>query len=291
MPENTSDSNPNFNPRPPKKAAPSNPPAAPSKRAGKNLDRDLAPLLAGWDYEPGTINVRRIRGADGTEKLQMRLDLGLLQMELRGRPDGARPKGFESWLAYHRRQLERHEKKTGGDFGFKLAPEQCQALREEAEMYYRRYLALFVLGEFKGVVRDTARNLRVLNLCGKYAAEEGDRLVLEQFRPYITMMNTRAAASSKFKAKEYAEALAVLDRGLRRIRRFFKRFGQPEAYRRSGEVKVLKRFARQVRRKMPVDPMQKLESDLQKAVEAEKYEQAAVLRDEIESLKQVRKAG
>lgn len=288
MPENTSDSNYDINPRPSKK-----PQAGNSKggRRGKPLDRDLAPLLAGWEYEPGTINVRRIRGADGSEKLQMRLDLGLLQMELKGRPDGIRPKGFESWLIYYQRQLERHAKKNGTELGFQLNGEECQLLREEAEMYYRRYLSLFVLGEFKGVVRDTARNIRVLNFCGKFAAEEGDRLVLEQFRPYITMMNTRAAASAAFKAKQYDEALATLKRGLKRIRRFFKRFGQPEAYRRSGEVKVLKRFARQIRKKMPVDPMQKLETDLQKAVEAEKYEQAAVLRDEIESLKQVRKAG
>ena len=36
---------------------------------------------------------RKIVGEDGKEKLQVRLDLGLLQMELNGRPDGERPHG------------------------------------------------------------------------------------------------------------------------------------------------------------------------------------------------------
>src|ERR1700749_1851799 len=42
--------------------------------------KDITPLLKGWDYEPGTINVRKVTGLDGTPKLQMRQDLGLLQM-------------------------------------------------------------------------------------------------------------------------------------------------------------------------------------------------------------------
>ena len=44
-------------------------------------------------------------------------------------------------------------------------------------MYYQRYLSLFVLEEFSGVVRDTSRNLRVLDLCGKFGLDEQDRLM------------------------------------------------------------------------------------------------------------------
>ena len=42
--------------------------------------------------------MRIVPGDDGREKLQMRIDLGLLQMELDGRPDGQRPAGAESLL-------------------------------------------------------------------------------------------------------------------------------------------------------------------------------------------------
>jgi len=64
-------------------------------------NKDITPLLKGWDYEPGTINVRKVTGLDGAAKLQMRLDLGLLQMEMMGRPDGARPHGCESLLEFY----------------------------------------------------------------------------------------------------------------------------------------------------------------------------------------------
>ncbi len=73
-------------------------------------------------------------------------------------------------------------------------------------MYYHRYLSLFVLEEFPGVIRDTARNLRVLDFCGQFADEEQDRLLLEQYRPYTLMMNARARATILFKEHKYADA-------------------------------------------------------------------------------------
>ena len=48
--------------------------ARPEKTEAKASTKDISPLLKGWDYEPGTINVRKIRGADGLLKLQMRLE-------------------------------------------------------------------------------------------------------------------------------------------------------------------------------------------------------------------------
>ena len=251
------------------------------KRGAKFPGKDISPLLKGWDYEPGTINVRKIHGSDGEPKLQMRLDLGLLQMEMTGRPDGNKPHGHESLLEYFETQLKEHESRNGTELGFHLTAQQCQSLREEATMYYHRYLSLFVLEEFIGVVRDTDRNLRVLDLCGKFAVNEQDRLVLEQYRPYILMMNVRAEASIRFREEKFAEALKIVRRGIRRIRKFFEHFGQFEAADRSNEVRVLKRFAREIKKQMPVDPLEKLNSELSQAVKEERYEDAAKLRDEI----------
>jgi len=130
-------------------------------------------------------------------------------------------------------------------------------------------------------VRDTDRNLRVLDMCGKDAVNEQDRLWLEQYRPYITMMNVRANASLLFKEKRYSEAMDAIKEGLAAIKDFFARFGQEDAYPHSNEVKVLKKFAREIRRKLPVDPVQKLQSQLERAVKREAYEEAARIRDEI----------
>jgi len=251
------------------------------RRETKGPSKDISPLLKGWDYEPGTINVRKINGLDGTPKLQMRTDLGLVQMEMTGRPDGATPHGCESLLEYYENQLKDHKRRNGTELGFHLTADQCAAVREEASLYYQRYLSLYVLEDFAGVVRDTARNLRVLDFCGKYAVDEQDRLVLEQYRPYITMMNARAAASLLSKDKKYADALVVVQEGLERIKEFFTRFGQADAYTQANEVKVLKQFARDIRKKLPIDPIAKLQSQLEKAIKHEHYEEAARIRDEI----------
>src|SRR3954471_3765111 len=219
------------------------------KSSGKLPSKDITPVLKGWDYESGTINVRKVTGADGLPKLQMRLDLGLLQMEMSGRPDGHRPHGFESLLEFFENKLAEHRRRNGTELGFHLDSDQCQTLREEAVMYYHRYLSLFVLEDYAGVVRDTARNLRVLDLCGKFAEEEQDRLLLEQYRPYITMMNARASASTMLQEGRTNDALRRVREGMESIKTFFEDFGQPEAYSQSNEVRVLKRLARDIRRK------------------------------------------
>ena len=63
------------------------------------------PCYEAGPNEPGVINVRKIHGVDGLPKFQMRLDLGLLQMEMSGRPDGVRPHGYESLLDYFENNL------------------------------------------------------------------------------------------------------------------------------------------------------------------------------------------
>ena len=60
------------------------------------MDFDISPLLDHWAYKPGQVVVRKFKGKDGKEKIQLRVDLGLLQMNAEGRPDGKRPFGHNS---------------------------------------------------------------------------------------------------------------------------------------------------------------------------------------------------
>jgi hypothetical protein len=247
-------------------------------------EKDIGPVLHGWAYEPGTISVRKVVGTDGLPKVQLRLDLGLLQMEMTGRPDGGKPHGCESLLDYYERRLRSHIGRQGNEMGFGLAPADCQGLRDESLMYYHRYLSLFVLGEYPGVARDTEHNLRVLDLCSKFAADETDRMALEQYRPYILMMNARARASIQLHRHEYRKALKIVRRTLRRIREFFLQFGQARAYRRSGEVRVLKQLRNEISQHVPPDPVLALKKQLRRAIHEERYEEAARLRDELTRL-------
>jgi len=251
---------------------------------------DLRRILAGWEYEPNQITVRKIMGDDGTVKIQMRLDLGVLQMEVSGRPDGTRPHGLESLLAYHEHRLADYLDRNGTDLGFELTPEECQALREEAVQYYHRYLAEFVLEDFQGVERDTARNLRVLDLCRGYARDEQDRGMLEQYRPYLIMMNTRAQVHLALRKGSFKHALGLVDAGLTRINDVLLEAGQEELFQEATEVAILQSLRQEIAARLPADPMQKLQDDLQRAVDEERYEDAIVLRERMEAMRARRSA-
>lgn len=251
---------------------------------------DLRRILSGWDYEPNQITVRKIMGDDGTVKIQMRLDLGVLQMEVAGRPDGSRPHGSDSLLAYHEGRLAKYLEHNGTDLGFELSPDECQALREEAVQYYHRYLAEFVLEDFAGVERDTSRNLRLLDVSRSYSREEQDRAVLEQYRPYLIMMNTRAKVHLALRKGAFKNALALVDSGLTLIRDVMTDAGQEEQFEETTEVAILLSLRQEIAARLPADPMQKLEDELQKAVDEERYEDAIVLRERLEAIRAQRSA-
>lgn len=247
--------------------------------------QDLRRIVAGWDYESNQIAVRKITGDDGILKIQMRVDLGVLQMEIGGRPDGMRPHGFESLLAYHEHLLAKHQEKNGTELGFELLPDECNILREEAVQYYHRYLAEFVLEDFEGVERDSARNLRVLDLCRKHAREESDRFILEQHRPYLIMMHTRAQAHIALRKGAFKTAMARVNAGLKAINECTAEANQEEEFTESVEASILQSLAREIAARLPEDPRQKLEAELQRAVDEERYEDASVLRDRITALR------
>jgi hypothetical protein len=70
-----------------------------------DMSIDISDLLEQWDYVPGQVVVRKFRGKNGLDKIQLRVDLGLLQMNATGRPDGKRPFGQESLLEHYQEQL------------------------------------------------------------------------------------------------------------------------------------------------------------------------------------------
>ena len=71
------------------------------------LSKDITAILAGWEHDPDELQVRIIQGTDGRDKIQMRVDLGLIQMELDGRPDGRRIGDAESLLRRASKEAQR----------------------------------------------------------------------------------------------------------------------------------------------------------------------------------------
>ena len=244
---------------------------------------DITDILDGWPYEPGKVTARRVRGTDGEDKIQLRLDLGLLQMEVVGRPDGQRPHGHESLLDYYEDKLHQFEQANGNDKGFCLDERACELLRAESMMYYHRYLAEFVLEEYDAVDRDTRRNLHVMDFCRAYAQEESDRYILEQYRPYVLMMCFRSQGRKALAEDRPKAALAAIHKGVEEIESFYHRLDQGKAIAESGEIAILNAMAKEVESRIPVDPVQRLKERLDAAVDQEHYEEAALLRDRIHS--------
>jgi len=244
-------------------------------------DFDLTSLLNQWPHEPGRINARQVVGADGSPKLQIRIDLGVLQMEMTGRPDGRQPGGFESLLAQQEDRLRRYTQESGTPDGFVLTADDCRALREEAVQYYHRYVGLFALGDFTGVVRDTRRNLSLFDLCRHHGATESDQTVLEQFRPQVIVMRVRSEAELAIQAKQPKQALAALDHGLSELRSLFDDTGRAEGFDAANEVHLLRGMRDALVPKLPASQRAELQERLRAAIDAENYELAAILRDEL----------
>jgi hypothetical protein len=245
------------------------------------LSKDIKAILAGWEHDPDEVQVRIVPGDDGREKLQMRLDLGVLQMELSGRPDGQRPHGAESVLdLLEARALELAS--SGEEFA--LQGDDCVALMREGLQYYHRYLALFHLGRFDLVARDTERNLRLFAFVVRYAQNPREKMQFDQYRPYVTMMRARALGLAALERSDHRSALARIDEGIEGIRAFLGEYGHSEKDFKCSELKFLRDWRREVEKGRRLGPLERLEEQLGLAIAREQYEEAARLRDQIKRL-------
>ncbi|MEA3288244.1 MAG: UvrB/UvrC motif-containing protein [Candidatus Marinimicrobia bacterium] len=242
---------------------------------------DIGKILTDWPFEPLVVTARFIEGDDGLKKIQMRIDLGVIQMEYAGRPDGLLPMGFESYLHYYRSL-------SGSEADFFLTNRQLFDLRQEGLQYYHRYLSLHQLKDYQGVIRDTRHNLDILNLIANHTSTM-ENFASQQLRPYVMMMNTSAKIMLKLEGDDKSEALRILNAGIRQIKHVYESILEDPQPDLSPEIYQLKELQHRITddgipSELPA--MEKLEIELQMALLSENYEKAASLRDQIkQSLK------
>jgi hypothetical protein len=254
------------------------------------MSKDITKILEGWNYEPDEIIVRIVPGHDGRDKIQMRVDMGLLQMELDGRPDGARPEGFESWLEHYEEQQRAHDA-ARPDASFVLEDEDCYRLWREGLQYYHRYLSLWHLKDYDRCSRDTGRNLRLFAFVRQHAHTDRNKFQFDQWRPYVAMMHARAVATPLAEKGEFFEALQAIEAGIDGIRRFLEEYRQSHRADDCMEMKNLEQWREEVMaeadragRGASARTLLLLERQLREAVDDERFEEAARLRDEIRRL-------
>ncbi len=245
---------------------------------------DISDLLAGWDYQPAQVVARRFTGKDGEEKVQLRVDLGILQMNATGRPDGRHPMGYESWHEFQLDRLKKHVEAQGDDDDFFLDAEACGKLQQESIQYHHRYICFFQLEDFPAVERDCERNLRVFEFVAEYAESDELAWSLLQFAPQLLMMRTRARGTAAVKRKRYAEAVRLIEEGIEELENFYRDNEREDLLEGSGEIGSLRAWLEEVRQRKPLTQMEKLQRALDEAISIEDYERAAQVRDQMRKL-------
>jgi hypothetical protein len=250
------------------------------------MDFDISHLLEQWDYKPGQVVVRKFTGKDGKERIQLRVDLGLLQMQVEGRPDGKRPFGHECLFDHYQARFHKHLLAHDGNAeGFKLNPGDCTKLQLEALQYHHRYICLLQLADYDGVVRDGEHNLEVFEFVGKHAESAELAWSLQQFQPQLLMILTRARALQAMEADDYAGAIELVKQGVEQIREFYREHAKADLSEQSNEVHSLETWLSEIRAGRPLSARERLELALSEAVQREDYEKAAQMRDALRNLK------
>src|SRR6476660_9665012 len=176
-----------------------------------NIDR----LLRDWPYDPSGISVRKKKGNDGRDILQMRLDLGLLQIETQGRPDGTRPHGCETFYDY----LVRRTLDDGNEYT--MTEEECDEADREFVQYYHRRICWLALREFPQAVADADHTLGMMDFCRDHSPDEQWTLSHEQYRPFVLFHRTQAAALAALGEKGAEAAVEEITKGLDRMKQVF----------------------------------------------------------------------
>ena len=250
---------------------------------------DIKRILDDWEYDPYSFSVRIVPGDDGKKKIQIRLDLGVLQLEMEGRPDGTSPHDKESLLDYYKEKLEESPNDPVSGPEFVLTDDDCDQLRMEAIQYYHRYVSLLEIEKYKGVISDTEHNLEILDLMKEYAEDKSDFMSYEQYRPYILMINTLAKGRMSLRKNHSKKASKIVEKGIKLINDAREELGLKDSIYGYKEVKFLEEWNKEIDSDNTPSELDVLQKKLMKAVKLEDYETAALIRDDIFDFKKKRK--
>lgn len=246
------------------------------------MNRDIGRLLDEWEYTgPDKLIVRKIKGDNGRTRIQMRVDLGILQMEWSGRPDGSRPHGKASLLDHYLERLEKLKADKGPDAQLNLSHEDCVNLQSESLQYYYRRICMFELESYHEACRDAEHNLQIMDMVRTHAENDDDRLSFEQYRPFVIMHRTRARSLIATGTGDTDKALHHIEEGIEEIETFFRSYDRNDLVEESQELKILREMAEELRKQQPRSEEDRLRTELTEAVENEEFERAAEIRDEL----------
>jgi len=253
---------------------------------------DIDPLLEGWEPGPsGAVIVRVVTDEDGVEYLQRRLDLGVLQLCIDGRPDGERPFERESLLDHYQQQ------NADPGSNLTLSEEDLESLDAEIMQYYHRRIGLLAVASqaqasrnpeqavtyYRRAARDAEHNIGIMDLIAVHAADANYIAEHEHFRPFVLCHLTLAESQAEALTGRVDEAIERIKAGIELIRELvIPENDEDDEIESDGNdaemfVQALEQLDQELRRQYGID--RTLREQLADAVENEDYEQAAKLRD------------
>ena len=235
--------------------------------------RDIDRLLNEWEYNPGEVCARLVKAANGRDVLQLRVEMGLLQMETDHRPDGQRPGGANTYFEYLSNLLL-----AEGD-AFELTPDQCLEVDREFLQFYHRRICWLVLRDFSRAMRDADHSLQFMDFVRDHSPDEEWTLSHEQYRPFVMFHRVLAAALGALESDGPEAAIDEINTGLDQFRQVFCEYEAEDQFEGDELVARLCDLRDHLRKHYQVPPT--LTERLAEAVSQEKYELAARLRDEL----------
>lgn len=238
------------------------------------VNQDIDKACEGWEYKPGMVQARMVQAGNGRQVIQMRVDLGLLQMEVNGRPDGTRPHGRTTYFAHLQDQARAARK---AQQSFALNEEQCQEADREFVMYYHRRICWLALCQYAKAMADADHTLAFMDFVKDHAPGEEYQQAHEQYRAFVVFQRTQAAAALRVEENKPEAAINEVRLGLEKIRAFFEEHDIEEQFEEDGMVQHLNKVETSLREKYKIGAT--LQEQLEQAIADEDYEKAAELRD------------
>jgi tetratricopeptide (TPR) repeat protein len=240
------------------------------------MAKDIDGALANWEFKPEAIQARVVAAGGRRQVLQLRLDLGILQLETEGRPDGQRPHGHESY--YDFLKAKANAAKAAGK-RFKLNDEHCREADREFMQYYQRRICWLTLGEYSKAVEDADHTLLFMDLVRDHSPHEEFTEAHEQYRSFVLFHRVQAAAAAQAEDGKPEAAIDELRRGAEQIRELLIETEDDFEPDEDPMLLQIARLEEEIRNKHKIG--ETLQEQLDKAVANEQYEQAAKLRDAI----------
>lgn len=240
------------------------------------MSQDIDAALEGWDFKPGVVQARLVQARGGRQVIQMRQDIGILQIETTDRPDGTRPHGFATYFDYLRQQA-RMAKRAGQTFT--LSEEQCEEADREFIQFYHRRICWLALRNYARAVSDADHTLAFMDFTAEHSPSDEYTQAHEQYRGFVLFQRTQAAAAQALEKDNPEAALDAIHQGLEQLRTFFATYDAEEHMEEDGMVQQLRKMDRSLRQIHKIGAT--LQEQLAQAVASEDYEQAARLRDQL----------